>query len=83
MRRSAQCPVDRLHFFFSFELSHLRVPKKPRLGGALEIGNQLSQKPLAVSTFIVQNGPSWSRVTRRATASDRAEISRLSPLVGS
>jgi len=60
MRRSAQCLVDRLYFFFSFELSYLRVPKKPRLGGAPEIGNQWSQKPLAVRTFLVQNGPSWS-----------------------
>ena len=23
-----------VHFFFSFELSYLRVPEKPRLGGA-------------------------------------------------
>jgi hypothetical protein len=31
-RSNAQCPVDRLHFFFSFDLSYLRVPRKPRLG---------------------------------------------------
>ena len=60
-RRTAQCPMDRLHFFFSFELSHLlRTPKKPRLAGPPEFATQLAQKPLAVLTFIVQNGPAWS-----------------------
>jgi hypothetical protein len=52
--------MDRLHFFFSFELSYFRVPKKPRLAGHPEDVTQLAQKPLAVPTFIVQNGPAWS-----------------------
>ena len=34
----------RLSLFFSFELSYLKVPKKPRLGGALEVGDQLVTK---------------------------------------
>ena len=59
-RRIAQCPMDRLLFFFSFELSYLTVPKKPRLGGTSEVDDRLSQEPLAVRTFIVQNGPAWS-----------------------
>jgi hypothetical protein len=49
-----------LCFFFSFELSYLRAPTNPRLAGAPEVGTQLSQEPLAVRTFIVQNGPAWS-----------------------
>ena len=36
-------------FFFSFELSYLRVSQKPRLAGASEAGDQLQQKPLALS----------------------------------
>ena len=48
------------YFFFSFELSYLRAPKKPRLAGVPEVGAQLSQNTLAVRTFIVQNGPAWS-----------------------
>src|ERR1017187_9980731 len=58
--RSSQCSVDRLHFFFSFEFSYLRVPRKPRLGGAPDIGNELSEKPLADRAFVVQNGIAWS-----------------------
>ena len=75
--------MDRLSFFFSFGFSYLRVPGKPRLGRPRSFGDQLSQKPLARRTFIVQNGPARSCVTRRATASDRAEITRLSPVLGS
>ena len=75
--------MDRLHFFFSFDLSYLRTPKKPRLAGHPEVATQLAQKPLAVLTLIVQNGPAWSSATRRATALNRADISRLSPVVGS
>jgi 2-hydroxychromene-2-carboxylate isomerase len=48
------------YFFFSFELSYLRAPKKPRLAGVPEVGAQLSLKPLALRTFIVQNGAAWS-----------------------
>src|ERR1035438_7381127 len=58
--RSPQCSMDRLHFFFSFELSYLRVLQKAQSGRSLEVGTQLAQKPLAVRSFIVQNGPSWS-----------------------
>ena len=47
------------HFFFSFEFSYLRAPKKPRLAGASKVGTELPQKPLAVRTVIVQNGPAW------------------------
>jgi hypothetical protein len=53
-------PRTGIHFFFSFVLFYPRVPKKPRLAGAPEVGGQLSQKPPAVRTFIVQNGPEWS-----------------------
>jgi hypothetical protein len=66
--------MDLPSFFFSFELSYLRVPEKPRLGGTPEADDQSSQKPLADHTFIVQNGPAWSLVTRRATASNRAKM---------
>jgi len=51
--------MDRLHLF-SFELSYLRTPKKLRLAGHPEVAIQLAQKPFAVLTFIVQNGPAWS-----------------------
>ena len=75
--------MDRIHFFFSFELSYLAAPQEPSLGGVPEVGDQLPQKPLAVGAFIVQNGPTWSKVTRRASSLDRADISRLSPHLGS
>ncbi len=52
--------MDRLHFFFSFELSYLGAPKKPRLAGDLEGATRLAQEPLAVTTLIVQNGRAWS-----------------------
>jgi hypothetical protein len=70
-------------FFFSFEFPYLRVPTKPLLGGPRKFGDQLSQKSLASRTFIVQNGPAWSRVTRCGIASDWAQIGRLSQLRGS
>ena len=59
-RRSTPCPMDRHPFFFSIEFSYLRVPKKPRLAGAPEGWHRVVTKPLAVRTFIVQNGPAWS-----------------------
>lgn len=34
--------------------------QEARFGGAPEAGGQLPQKPLAIRTFIVQNGPAWS-----------------------
>ena len=70
--------MDRLHFFFSFELSYLKSASESASGGAPEVCDQMQEKPLAVPTFIVQNGRAWSRVTRRATASDPAEIGRIS-----
>ena len=60
VRQSTQCPMDRLSFFFSFELSYQRVPLKPPLGGAPEVGDQLPLKPLAVPALIVQNGRAFS-----------------------
>src|ERR1017187_3486793 len=45
-----------LHFFFSFELSYLKAPRKPRL----DVARWPARKPLAVRSFIVQNGPAWS-----------------------
>jgi hypothetical protein len=51
--------VDSVHFFFSFDLPYLRAPKMPRLGGASEADDQLSEKPLADRNVIVQNGPAW------------------------
>jgi hypothetical protein len=82
VRRRSQHPKDRLQFFFSFELSYLRVPTKPRLGGLPKISDRLSQKPLATRTFIVQNNRVWSLVTRRATALNRADFGRLSRVGG-
>jgi hypothetical protein len=46
VRQSTQCPMNRLSFFFSFELSNQRVPLKPPLGGVPEVGDQLPPKPL-------------------------------------
>jgi len=45
-----------LHFFFSFELSHLKAPRKP----CLDVARWPARKPLAVRSFIVQNGGAWS-----------------------
>jgi hypothetical protein len=44
-----------LHFFFSFELSYLKAPRKPRL----DVARWPARKPLAVRSFIVQNGGAW------------------------
>ena len=60
----------------------MRAPDKPPLAEVPEVVSQLAQKPLAVRSFIVQNGPAWSSVTRRATALDRAQIGRLSRIIG-
>jgi len=49
--------MDRLHFFFSFELSYLRTPKKPRLAGHPEDATQLAQKPLAVLNSCLTDSP--------------------------
>ena len=45
-----------LHFFFSFELYYLKAPRKPRL----DVARWPARKPLAVRSFIVQNGSAWS-----------------------
>jgi hypothetical protein len=79
----SQHPKDRLQFFFSFELSYLKMPMKPRLGGLPKINDRLTQKPLATRTFIVQNSLARSSITRRATALDRADFGRLSRDMGS
>ena len=60
----------------------MRVPRKRRLGRPRRFSDQLSQKSLASRTFIVQNGPAWSWVTRRPTALNRAKIGRYSPVLG-
>ncbi len=52
--------MNRLAFFFSFELSYQRVQRQRRLGGVPEVGDQLPPKPLAVPAFIVQNGGALS-----------------------
>jgi hypothetical protein len=59
-RQSTPRPMNRLPFFFSFELPYQRVPPKRRLGGVPEVGDQLLPKPLAVPAFIVQNGRALS-----------------------
>jgi len=68
--------MDKRHFFFSVELSYLRVPRKRRLGRPRRFSDQLSQKSLASRTFIVQNGPAGSCATRRASALNWAKIGR-------
>jgi len=83
VERSARCPLVRLHFFFSFEFVLLETGQEASSGRSRKGGSQLAQKLLAVPSFVVQNGPAWSRSTRRATASDRAQISRLSRIRGS
>jgi hypothetical protein len=49
VRRSAQCPMDRLHFFFSFELCCLRAPKEASSGrtsrGCHPVGTRTSCLP--------------------------------------
>jgi hypothetical protein len=52
--------MDRLHFFFSFELSYLRMSQKPRpaaLRGLVVTSRQALHATLA---FTVQNGRVWS-----------------------
>jgi hypothetical protein len=58
--RSAQSPVDRLSFFLFVRVGLPESAQEARLGGALEVGGQLAQKPLALRAFIVQNGPAGS-----------------------
>jgi hypothetical protein len=49
-----------LHSFFSFELSYLRVLKKPRLAGTPEVLARLSGNPLEVPGLVMQNDLAWS-----------------------
>ena len=56
--KGTQCPMYGLSFFFSFELSYQRVPLKPPLGGAPDVGDRLPPKPLAVPALIAE----WSCV---------------------
>jgi hypothetical protein len=46
MTQSTRHPLDWPHFFLSFELSNLELPKKRRLTGTLAPGNQCSQNLL-------------------------------------
>lgn len=69
--------MDRSSFPFSLELSYQREPPKPRPGGLPRLVVKLSQKPLAVPAFTVQNGRAKSWVTLCSTTVDRAEISRI------
>src|ERR1035437_124809 len=68
-----------LHFFFSFDLSYLKAVGKP----VWPEPGRLAQKPLAVRTFMVQNGPAGSWASHRARASNRVVIGRYSRLLGS
>ena len=74
--------MDRSSFLFSLELSYQREPPKPRPGGLPRLVVKLSQKPLAVPAFTVQNGRAKSWVTLCSTTVDQAEISRINGLVG-
>ena len=51
VRRKSQHPKDRLQFFFSFEMSYLRAPMKPRLGGLPKTSDRLSQKQACYPHF--------------------------------
>ena len=82
VRSSAQSRTDGLHFFFSFALSYLKSASEPASGAGPSVSAQMQEKLLAVPTLIVQNDRVWSRVTRRANASDRAEIGRISQPLG-
>jgi hypothetical protein len=53
-------PLLGFSFFFSFELSYQRAPKKPHLEIDLAVSSQSARKSLDVFGFIVQNDPSWS-----------------------
>jgi hypothetical protein len=75
-------PVDRSHFFFSFELSCPARPLKRRLGGLSGLALGLSKLALAVRAFTVENGRAWSCVTHRAAITDRAEIGHINALRG-
>jgi hypothetical protein len=77
--RSAQCPVDRLHFFFSFELPYLESAQEASFGRRSELGTQLAQKLLRSPVSLCRMVLRGLERPRRATASDRAEIGRLSP----
>jgi hypothetical protein len=75
--RNSQGPMDRPHFFFSFELSYPARPLKRRLGGLPRLVVRPSKIPLAVPAFTVQNDRAWSCVAHRAATTDRAEIGRI------
>ena len=76
VRRSAPGPMDRRHFFFSVELSYGRVLRKRRLGRPRRFRDPLSQKSLASRSFIVQNGPAWSRAMPHASTLNWVKIGR-------
>ena len=67
------------HFFFVGAVLPERA-SEARPGGLPRLVVKLSQKPLAVPAFTVQNGRAKSWVTLCSTTVDRAEISRINGL---
>lgn len=70
--------MDRPSFLFLVRAVLPEGVLKPRLDGIARLGGQVSQRPLAVPAFTVQNGHGDLEWTRRATTMDRAEIGRIS-----
>ena len=54
--RSTQGPMDRPHFFFSFELSYRESSRGPVWAGLRGWWSGLTKRALAVLAFTVQNG---------------------------
>jgi len=74
--------MDRRSFLlFVLAVLLVKAPEAPS-GGLPRLVARISQKPLAVPAFTVQNGGASSCVTRRPTTVDRAEIGRISPPLG-
>ena len=69
------------HFFFVGAVLPERA-SEARPGGLPRLVVKLSQKPLAVPAFTVQNGRAKSWVTLCSTTVDRAEISRINAHIG-
>ena len=52
--------MDRPSFLLFVRIALPERGPEAYVGGAREVGGQISQKPLAVPVFIVQNGRAWS-----------------------
>jgi hypothetical protein len=82
VRRNIDHPIDVSLFFLFVRVFLLEVPIKPSSEQASQVWVSRPKKSLANLDFIAQNEPAQLREIRSGFPQNRAEIGRLSPLLG-